>query len=195
MSATLQFGQSRAFAALAAKKRSGKAAAIQKKDGLLPVFQAIVDRGAQFLRENGRGFFFPAFLPEIDDADQRHLAFIDALGQLAQDILAALRVVITLERGRGGAEQDDALFDLCPHDGDIARVIARRFLLLVGGLVFFIDHDQAEIFERREDGAARADHDPRAAGMNLVPFIVPLAFGQDGCAGPRPCPVVRRSGS
>ena len=57
-------------------------------------------------------------------------------------------------------------------------MIARRFLLFVGSLVFFIDHDESEIFERRENRAARADHDPRAAGMNLVPFIVPLAFRQ-----------------
>ena len=72
----------------------------------------------------------------------------------------------------------DALLHLRAHDRDIARVIARRFLLFVGSLVLFIDDDQSEILERREDGAARADHDPRAAGLNLVPFIVPLAFGQ-----------------
>ena len=57
-------------------------------------------------------------------------------------------------------------------------MITRRFLLFVSGLVFFIDHDEAEIFQRRENRAARADDDARAAGMNLVPFIVPLAFGQ-----------------
>ena len=72
---------------------------------------------------------------------------------------------------------DDAFLHLGAHDRDIARVITRRFLLFVGGLVFFIDHDQAEIFQRRENRAARADHDPRPAGMNLVPFIVALAFG------------------
>ena len=44
--------------------------------------------------------------------------------------------------------------------------------------MLFIDDDQPEILERREDGAARADDDPRAARLNLVPFIVPLAFGQ-----------------
>ncbi len=57
-------------------------------------------------------------------------------------------------------------------------MIPGRFLLFVGCLVFLIDHDEAEIFQRRENGAARADHDACAAGMNFVPFIVPLAFGQ-----------------
>ena len=72
---------------------------------------------------------------------------------------------------------DDAFLHLGAHHRDVARVIPRRFLLFIGGLVFFIDDDEAEIFERREDRAARADDDARAAGMNLVPFIVPLAFG------------------
>ena len=57
-------------------------------------------------------------------------------------------------------------------------MVAGRFFLFVGGLVFFIDHDEAEVFERGEDRAARADHDPGAAGMELVPFVVPLAFGK-----------------
>ena len=55
-------------------------------------------------------------------------------------------VVITLQRWRGAAENDHAFFDLRAHDCDIARVIPRRFLLFVGGFVFFIDNDQSEIF-------------------------------------------------
>ena len=57
-------------------------------------------------------------------------------------------------------------------------MITRRFLLFVGRLVLFIDNDEAEIFQRRENSAARANHDPGAAGMNFVPFIVSLAFGE-----------------
>ena len=86
--------------------------------------------------------------------------------------------MITLQRRRGAAEHDDAFFHLRAHDGDIARVIARRFLLLVGSLVFLIDDDEPEVRQRREDRAARADHDARAAVMNLVPFVVALALGQ-----------------
>src|SRR5438128_1882895 len=57
-------------------------------------------------------------------------------------------------------------------------MITRRFFLFVSRLVFFIDNDESEVLERREDSAARADNDPRASGMDLVPFIVALAFGQ-----------------
>ena len=73
---------------------------------------------------------------------------------------------------------DGAFLEFRPDDGDIASVITRRFLLFVGGLVFFIDHDEAEIFERRENRAAGADDDAGAAGMELVPFVVPFAFGK-----------------
>ena len=157
-------------------------------------FQAIGDRRAQFLRKDGGRLFFPAFLAQIDDADERHLLLVHALGQVARVYTCRRRVVITLQRRRGGAENDDAFLHLRAHDRDVARVITRRFLLLVGGLVFFIDDDQSEVFERRENRAARADHDAGPAGMDLVPFVVPFAFGQDGCAGPRRRPALRRSG-
>ena len=166
------------FAAIAAEQRSGKTAPVEKENGLLAFFESSGDRVAQFLRQNGRRFFFASLLPQIDDANERHLVFIDAFGQRRELILAARGVEITFQRWRSGAEKNDALFDLAAHDRDIARVITRRFFLFVGSFVFFIDHDEAEIFERREDGAARSDHDPRASGMNLVPFIVPLAFRQ-----------------
>ena len=57
-------------------------------------------------------------------------------------------------------------------------MIPGRFLLFIGRLVFLIDHDEAEIFQGREDRAARADHDARPTGMDLVPFIMPFALGQ-----------------
>ncbi len=44
--------------------------------------------------------------------------------------------------------------------------------------MLFIDDDQPEILERSKHSAACSDHDPRAAGLNFVPFIVALAFGQ-----------------
>src|SRR5438270_700799 len=74
-------------------------------------------------------------------------------------------------------EQDHGPFDLCSHHGDVAGMITRRFLLFVGGFVFLIDHDETEIFQGRENGTAGADHDTGATRMNLVPFIMALAFG------------------
>ena len=166
------------FAARAAQERSRESATVEKQNGLLVFLEPARDRRAQLFGENRGDFFLPPREPQIDDPHQRHLAIVHALRQIQQAIFPLNGVVITLERRRGGPEQNDALLHLRAHDRDVARVIARRFLLLVGGLVLFIDDDQPEIFERSKHSAARADHDPRPTGLNLVPFIVPLAFGQ-----------------
>ena len=57
-------------------------------------------------------------------------------------------------------------------------MISRCFFLFVSCFVFFIDNDESQILQRREHRATRADHNPRATGMNLVPFIVAFALGQ-----------------
>src|SRR5712692_11235696 len=57
-------------------------------------------------------------------------------------------------------------------------MITRSLFLLVSCLVFFIDNDEAEIFEWREHGAARTDDNSGPTRVDLVPFIVTLAFGQ-----------------
>ncbi len=45
-------------------------------------------------------------------------------------------------------------------------------------LVFLIDDDQAQGFDRGKDGGTRADGDAGAALANLVPLIVPFAGGK-----------------
>ena len=103
---------------------------------------------------------------------------VDALSELAEEIFAASSVVRNSRVKAWRCREGRAFLELCPDDRDVARMIARRFLLFVGVLVFFIDDDEAEILERREDCAARADDDAGAAGVELVPFVVPLAFGE-----------------
>jgi len=45
------------------------------------------------------------------------------------------------------------------HHRHIAGVVAHAVLLLVGRIVLFIDHDQAEIGVRQKQRRARADYD------------------------------------
>ena len=99
-------------------------------------------------------------------------------GSSSSAYLPLRAVVKALQRRRGRAEHHHGPFHLAAHNGHVARVVARRFLLLVGVLVFLVHDDQAERLHRREDGRARADDDPRAALANLVPLVVPLAGGQ-----------------
>ena len=63
---------------------------------------------------------------------------------------------------------------------DVAGVVARVALVLVGGVVLLVDHDQAEPRHRREDGRARADDDPRLAGAQPPPLVVALAVRERG---------------
>src|SRR6516162_9821594 len=85
------------FAAIAAKQRRGETAPIEKQNCLLAFFQAISNGLQQFFRKNGRFLFLSSFLAKIDDAHQRHLLFVYALGESDQPIFADRGVVITLE--------------------------------------------------------------------------------------------------
>ncbi len=44
--------------------------------------------------------------------------------------------------------------------------------------MLFVDDDQAELVERREDRRPRADDDVDLAAPDALPLIVPLAVGQ-----------------
>ena len=46
--------------------------------------------------------------------------------------------------------------------------------------MLLVDHDQAEVADRREDGRARADRDPRLAGAQPPPLVVALALAERG---------------
>ena len=64
------------------------------------------------------------------------------------------------------------------HDGDIASVIPRRFFLLVGRVVFFVDDDEPESGQRREHRRPRPDDEIHITTTDPVPLIVTLAVGE-----------------
>ena len=78
-------------------------------------------------------------------------------------------------RGRGAGQQPRAGL-VGAEGGDVAGVVARVALLLVGGVVLLVDDDQPEALDRREDRRARADGDPRLAGAQAAPLVVALAL-------------------
>src|SRR6185437_16828836 len=83
-----------------------------------------------------------------------------------------------LEAGRRAAEDDDWALRARAHDRHFARVVARRFSLLVAGLVLLVDDDRAEIPQRREDRRTRADGDLLPSVAQRQPFVIPLAVAQ-----------------
>ena len=57
-------------------------------------------------------------------------------------------------------------------------MIARRLFLLVARLLLLVDHDQPEIFDRRENGRARSYHHARLPAPHAPPFARALHFRQ-----------------
>src|SRR5213082_3870890 len=82
--------------ALAAKQRGRKSAPIEKQDCLFAFCHPSRNRAPQPFRKNGRALA-SLFLPQIDYANQRHLAVVHALGQRGELVLFRERVVVTLE--------------------------------------------------------------------------------------------------
>ena len=64
------------------------------------------------------------------------------------------------------------------HDGEIARRVAEAFGLLERGILLFVDDDQSELRQRREDREAGAEHDARLARLRSKPVAQPLRFVQ-----------------
>ena len=93
-----------------------------------------------------------------------------------------------LERRGRRSQQRDGAFEPGPHDGRIAAVVTRRLVLLVRPVVLFIDHDQPDVFKRREDGGSRADDNADLALPNAVPLIVPLAVRESAVLDGHPLP-------
>ena len=79
-----------------------------------------------------------------------------------------------LKARRGACEHDGNIGLFGAHDGDVARVIARRFVLFVRAVVLFVDHDEAKIGGGREHREPRAYDEPCCAGMHAMPFAIAL---------------------
>ena len=58
---------------------------------------------------------------------------------------------------------------MAAHDRHVAGVVAHAVLLLVGGIVLFIDDNEAEIGVRQEQRRARADDDGNFAVGDRLP--------------------------
>lgn len=60
---------------------------------------------------------------------------------------------------------------MAAEHGDVAPMVARGLILLVGIFVLFIDDDQSEIGQWREDCRAGTDDDAGLPFADAVPFV------------------------
>ena len=109
-------------------------------------------------------------LAHVEHLDRRHAAPVDAARQLDP---RQLQPRLGSRRRRAGDQRRAAFLGAAAGDG--AGVVAGVALLLVGGIVLLVDHDQAEVADRREDGGAGADADARLAAAQAPPLVVALA--------------------
>ena len=83
-----------------------------------------------------------------------------------------------LDGGRRRAEHDRGPGEAGELDRRVARLEARRAVALVGWVVFLVDHDQADVAERREDRQPRPDDDVDLAGADAPPLVGTLTFAE-----------------
>ena len=96
--------------------------------------------------------------------------------------VAPLRDVLQgLERRCRRAQDDRDLGALRAPDGEIARRIAKPFMLLIGGVVLLVDHDEPEVRQRGEHRRAGADDDSRLPAVRRAPGIAAQAAGSAEC--------------
>jgi len=132
------------------------ATAVLEYQHLAAVAQRRADHVQHFRREPG----LQRPLAHVEDAHRRRFRIARAAAQAQVRVAPGLDVVQRLQRRRGAAEQHRHAHRLGPDQGEIAGVVADAVLLLVAGIVLFIDHDQPGLRQGREHRRTRADDDP-----------------------------------
>ena len=116
-----------------------------------------------------------AFDAHVDRFEPRHETRIGAGGEPQMPVATARGVDARFDRRRCGGEHDACVFKSCAHHRHVARVVGNAVLLLVGGLMFLIDDDEAEIAEGQEQRRARAGDNLHFARRRAAPDARPLS--------------------
>ena len=158
------------LAAGAAEEHGGVAAAVAQQDDLVAVGEGLADLLPQALGEvDLAGPARDPLLAQVDEDPLGERALAGALRERQQLQLPPLGVVAALEAGRGRDQEGGGAGVPAADEGEVAGVVARRELLLVGGVLLLVHHDQAEVGDRREEGRAGAEHHARLAARAPVP--------------------------
>src|SRR5205809_1877354 len=84
-------------------------------------------------------------LTHVHDFDLRQRTIFHPAREANVFVLFGFCVAEGLHGGSRRTEYHDRTRPLCAHDGCVAGVVARNFLLLVAGFMFFIDNNEAEV--------------------------------------------------
>ena len=156
-----------AEAAGAAQRQRRIAAAVEEQQRLLVALKRDLHRLGQPRRDEAAAR--RAFAPHVDRLDRRQMRAAEAFRQMNALVAAAPRIDFRFDRRRRRGQHHRNFGDRAAHHRHVAGVVMRAVLLLVGRVVLFIDHDQAEIGIRQKQRRARADHHLHFVGRHRRP--------------------------
>ena len=163
------------MAAAATKQGPRISSAIQQHDRLLSSAERIPKLLPQQVRDDDLLAVALELEAHVDDYGRGKRSGVNPFRQAEVHYLSVFsRCVKRLDRGRRRSEQEETSRPLDAVPRHFSGVIIRRFILLIGRVLFFVDDDQTQVFQRREDCGARSDYYRCKAGSDPVPLIVPL---------------------
>jgi hypothetical protein len=110
----------------------------------------------------------------VEQAHTRHGALADALRQGQPPVATVQRTLPAFQRRRGRTQDHRHLLQVAAVHGQVARGVARAFLLLEAGVVFLVDDHQAQARQRRKHRQPRAQHQVGAAQVRQQPVVQAL---------------------
>ena len=163
-----------------AEVHGGIAAAVLEENGLFAPFESGFKFPDQGRGEEGVATALAVVFPGVGDDDLGQFDTAEAFGHGDEAELAAGGVFPALQARGGGTEDDVGPVLPGQDEGDVAAVVAGVwFLLLVAGVVLLVDHHQAEVFERQEEGRTGAD-DGGLSRQHRPPDLDPLHVVEPG---------------
>ncbi len=151
---------------------------VQEQHRLLRPLQPLGDCLLQLRGKNRHPLLPPRRLSHVHHPHNRHLLVIRPRRHLQQGVLPVLGVEIAFHRRSRRTQHHHRIFHPPPDHGHIPRMITRCLLLLVRMLVLLVHDHQPQRLHRCKNRRPRANHNPRPALPDLVPFIVPLPGGK-----------------
>ena len=135
--------------ALLAFYHRGIATTVLKEDRLFTAFQRLTNPRHQHGRERPVHHLTMLQILDIYDLDLGHLDALITLGQFHKTIFPGLGIVVGLHRRGCSTEQGLCSKHLSKDDsGRTGMITWHGILLLITGLMLFVDDHEAEVLER-----------------------------------------------
>ena len=160
-------------AAVKAEYLSREAASVEEQNRLVAFDKCLFERALQRSRKNGLTSSDTAlslFL-QVDDLYARKRSACNAMREDETRQLAAIGGQTGFEGGCCGAENQRAVRTLRSESCEIARVVAEAFVILVRRVVFFVDDQDTQVVDGREQRTSGADSNRYLAPCKTPPLL------------------------